>query len=229
MKLLLALASIPASLTLAFLPQAGQDPKEDEPILTRDALGQVKRGSQGSLAQQVKGCWRLMDVAIPGRALPSGKARGFLIVEEHFLSLEIQASWGSDRTPIPDAYQTVVSEYEVDRAGLLTCTSLMGSYLDDTGQELVWEPPGQAREFLLEMPSRNMLVLRSLEGPAMTFARNLPSSPAHRSLTGEELPGPPPELDILGQPEALPPAEEKVETDIFGRPIETAPKESGDR
>lgn len=228
MKLPLALLSMPLG---ALVPLLLQDPApataetQDGPVLTRNILGQPQAGASEALRTKVRGCWRLMDVAVPGLAIPAGKASGFLLLDEHFLSLEIQASWGTERDPSPNAYQTVIGEYFLDQGGLLTCRSLMGSYLDEMGVELVWEPAGQERMFNLEMPTENMLVLRSLEGPAMTFARNLPSQPERRSITGERLDGPEPELDILGQPEETP--AEPGETDIFGRPKEKDAGTSG--
>jgi hypothetical protein len=213
---------------LSLLPLLAQDPaqapeSDDQAVLTRDALGQLRGGGEAELHALLQGCWRLMDVQLIGKQLPAGQANGFMLIEESFLALEIQASWATKREPLPDAYQTVFTEYELDRNGLMTCSSLIGSYLNETGQELIFEPGGTSRQFNLEMPTRNMLVLSSLEGPRMTFARNLPNNPIRRSILGETLEGEAPDLDILGQPEPEQPEGETPEisvgTDIFGRPI----------
>ena len=225
MRRTLPLLAVPFSL-LPLIAQGTQDPvaQDRESVLTRDVLGQVRAGGEAQLHALMQGCWRLMDVALVGKQLPTGQAKGFLVIEESFLALEVQASWATEKVPLPDAYQTVFSEYALDRNGLMSCTSLIGSYLNETGQELIFEPGGTARQFNVEMPTRNMLVLNSLEGPSMTFARNLPSAALRRSILGEPLAGEAPNLDILGQPEPLEDDEVEatitVETDIFGRPIQ---------
>lgn len=227
MKLTLPLFALPLSL----LPLLGalQDetkPQQSSPgetVQTRDIFGRVRSGAMNDLQIRVRGCWRLMDVTIPEKANDGGSATGFMLIDAHFMSMEIQASWATPRDPIPDAFQTGHSEYKLGRDGVMTMTSLIGSYLDSTGEELVWEPGGTEREIQVEMPTQNMLILTSPLGPKMTFVRNLPSDKVRWSIFGTPEEGPEPERNPLGQP--LPkenrdgPRAAPVETDIFGRPV----------
>jgi len=228
MKATLPLLALPLSLLpLLGAPQDGPEPQRATPregIETRDLFGRLRRGAMSDLQTRIQGCWRLMNVNIPDQANDEGSASGFLLIDAHFMSMEIQASWATPRDPVPDAFQTGHSEYSLDRDGVMTMTSLIGSYLDHSGEELIWEPSGTEREILIEMPTANILILNSPRGPKLTFVRNLPSDNLRWSIFGTKEEGPEPERDPLGQP--LPPenGEEPeaapVETDIFGRPIQ---------
>ncbi|HIG87065.1 MAG TPA: hypothetical protein EYQ25_08480 [Planctomycetes bacterium] len=231
MKATLTLLALPLSL----LPLYGalqDEPKPQQPdpnaeVETRDLFGRVRTGAMSDLQLRIQGCWRLMNVSMPDTPQDGGSANGFLLISANFMSMEIQASWATPRVPVPDAFQTGHSEYSLGRDGVMTLTSLIGSYLDSSGEELIWEPGGMEREIMVNMPTINMLILESSLGPKLTFARNLPSNSVRWSIFGTEEEGPELERDPLGQPTPIEtenePEAEDVKTDIFGRPIKRTP------
>jgi hypothetical protein len=235
MKATLPLLALPLSLLPLFGAlqdePAPQETGQEVEVETRDIFGRVRTGAMSDLQLRIQGCWRLMDVSLPDAPTNGGSANGFLLVSANFLSMEIQASWATPRDPVPDAFQTGHSEYTLDRDGVMTLTSLIGSYLDTSGEELIWESGGTEREISVHMPTANMLVMESALGPKLTFARNLPSNSVRWSIFGTVQEGPEPERDPLGQPKPVEIKSEaeaeadSVETDIFGRPIEKAPQD----
>jgi len=201
----LPLVFLPLALTfLSFGPQDDQGqkaPPKDGPQLERDIFGRLQPKTKGQ-DSALEGVWQLLDVNIDGYPKPGLQALGFMLIQDGHIAFQLEAYWEEDdygEAP-QDGYQAFVAEF-VRTGNTLSCTTLMGAYLDEEEDEVAFEDPGGKREFEITM-NGPFLDLSWGEGDELTFGRRLSPTQKRRSLYGKEIDGAPEsDPDIFGQDE----------------------------
>ncbi len=205
-RTLLALAAalaVPASSALlapqdSAPPQGGQD---EGGLAGRDVFGRIRKLKAGE-RHPMMGGWQLLDVEAEGYPREGLNASGMLLVTEGFLSFEMHAYWDEHQMAQEEVegFQTFTAEYLLEAGERLICRTLIGAYMDEEDDELVWEVSGYPREFTVDVEGQ-LLKLTWGNGNVMTFGRRIPNQQARN--------------DIFGKPQPAP----KVDygADIFGR------------
>ena len=216
MKLTILRASLALTALLplgtSFVPAgsaANQDPQSTNQV---DLYGRPLRKATEDLSVRMRGCWQITD--LDNREWPNAgrDLLGYLLITDGFLSFEVQAFWDTRNQDIPDAYQTFLSRFTVDRTGKVLSESLIGSFLDREQGSLEWENPGLPREFVAVMPNDSTLEIEWGNGSRMTFAR----------LTGARTTT----ASFFGQPSST---DLGAERDLFGRERKSSDDEDQDR
>jgi hypothetical protein len=184
---------VPAPIGLE--PLAQEDEEEDLPTLGLTVLTPAQK-----LFEDLLGCWQLSTIESPHIGAAGRVMRGYLLVGDGFLSVEIHMAWDQAGRQLEDAFQSGIHEFTLDDFGTLRTSTLIGASLDDYF-ELEWERPGVAREYQVKLAGA-FLELRRSDGAVYVFSRR-PSRAgrADRDIFGNPLPG-------------------KARRDMFGRLVE---------
>jgi len=202
-------------LTLVLLPFGAQDdegkktPPEGTPQLERDIFGRLRPRAEGE-DSALDGVWQLLDVEVDGYPKEGMQAAGYMVIKDGHIAFQMEAFWEEDsygEAPM-DGYQAFVAEFE--RTGTtLACTTLLGAYLDEEEDEVLFETAGGKREFEITL-NGTFLDLAWGETDVLTFGRRL--SPTQRRLS------------IFGREKA---GSGDADPDIFGRDRKIGDEEEG--
>jgi len=150
----LPLVFLPLALTfLSFGPQDDQGqkaPPKDGPQLERDIFGRLQPKTKGQ-DSALEGVWQLLDVNIDGYPKPGLQALGFMLIQDGHIAFQLEAYWEEDdygEAP-QDGYQAFVAEF-VRTGNTLSCTTLMGAYLDEEEDDYGEAPQDGYQAFVAE-------------------------------------------------------------------------------
>ena len=207
-------------------PPEGFDPRGRT---TFDIFGRRSKVRGNTFEDRIKGGWRLNAMTLGGLTSTGRQAQGFLHIGDSFLSMEIHALWQDNggrggAIPSTDVHLTFTSEYRFDPTGKLICSTVIGSYVDETTGELTWERTGFKREYRVR-EVQNELELTFKNGSSgvsrLVFTPYLPRQGGERDVFGRPVGVNFGGTDIYGRKTA----NERLERDIFGRPIQPEPGE----
>jgi hypothetical protein len=190
MRILSLLLLLPP-LVVGLARQDGQEPEGGEQTPRgRDVYGRPLKatGKTDALVKQLVGCWRLVDID-DAEFPPEGRTQvGYLLIGEEFLALEIHVVWDTEQgVMVDDDFQSGVHEYQIDPAGVLTTTALIGGFLEeqDGDLDLEWEDPGTMRRFQTRLAG-NFLTLQRADGSRLSFSRQPARHAKKKDLFGRE-------------------------------------------
>ncbi len=110
---------------------------------------------------------------------------GYLLITEHFMSMELQAFWDDTLEDSPrDAFETFTAEYRHDKSGRVEARILMGSYIERDSGRLEWYQSAQPRRFQIRILGKDSLILEWSEDRSMTLTRQLHSQKSQRDFFG---------------------------------------------
>lgn len=177
-------------------PPAKGEKKDD---LERDLFGRVVTRQK---REAFEGAWQLLNLRAEGYPPEGLQPTGYLLISQGFLAFEMHVSYDShsDVEEYEDGFQTFMAEYSLVGGSHLQCRTLIGSYLEEGEEELVWEPAGYGRTFEVDLAA-GFLTLTWDDGDSMTFGRR------KHGMSGRE--------NIFGRVENVPSVTRGV--DIFGR------------
>ncbi len=160
-----------------------------------------------TLAERLLGGWRLTEMRLEGVDSRGRIAQGFLHIGPAFLSMELHAAWDASQVlgaiPDSDVHAAFTAEYVIDGAGVLDCSTVIGSFVDEASGLLQWERPAFKRRYLIRENGRQLMLQFGEKGK---FSNQLVFEPYLPTARGTR--------DIFGRPTA---GVESGETDIFGR------------
>ncbi len=172
-----------------------QDPASQDAIPpVTDVYGRsIKTKEPEGLAQDIQGCWQLIDIddaIFP----PEGRLLvGYLLIGEGFLATETHIAWDTAHGDmIDDDFQSGIHEYRLDPKGVLITSSLIGAFLEeyeDHDLDLEWEDPGTVRSFTVRL-SGNFLTLSRSDGSSLSFSRRPVRRSGAKDIFGREVPQP---------------------------------------
>lgn len=150
-----------------------------------------------ALAESMRGGWQLVQLESNEFESAGRTMRGFLLIGEGFLSVEIHLTWTVGGAFQEDKFQSGIHEYQLDQTGILTTTTLIGAGYDAEG-ELAWEAPGTRRRYRVAL-NGNFLNLVRADGSRLTFTRRNPVRSSGRDMFGRKT-GKQEEVDMFGRP-----------------------------
>lgn len=207
---------------------AGDDdaPRTDRPQGqgNLDIFGRPTRARRARLSDRLLGCWQMNELTLAGSDENGRTAQGFLTVADDFLTLEIHAAWeaGPDGDfAESDIHTTFTAEYVFGEGGLLECSTVIGSYLDEDDGTLQWERPGYRRVYRVEQRSNELILSWGDEDGVtsrMKFIPRFPTVQGRRDVFGriEAAAGINNQLDLFGRPKKL-----GGDRDVFGKETPT--------
>ena len=191
---LAALLLLPLAWTVSQEPAPKQDPPKPAPKVDRDAPltpdGQffgteALEGEDASLGKRMKGLWKITEVTSEDWPKEGLDLLGYLLVTEHFMSMELQAYWDETLEDAPgDAFETFTAEFRSDKSGRVEARILLGSYIRRDNGRLEWYQSAQPRRFNVKLLGKDSLLLEWSETRSMTLTRQRHSQKAQRDFFG---------------------------------------------
>ena len=212
----------PAAFTALFVPlalgfwqgggQGDETPKVDDVERDKELptspdsvfFGPNEDESGVPFRKRIQGLWKVSEIIAPDWPKDGLDALGYLLISDHFMSLEIQAHWDDTLENAPrDAFETFTAEYLADRNGRVSAQILMGSFLDRERGSLEWYSSNRPRIFAARLIGRDSLRLDWADTRTMYFTRHLPGSRTSRDFFGVPSQGDVVATDFYNEPELL--------------------------
>jgi hypothetical protein len=213
----------------ALLPLSLWAALQDEPRVESESTRR-SRFSADAVREDMQGVWRLERLVASDREIPQDPEVGYMLVSGSYFSLEIHGDWYMENARIVDlreptktenvltgTTQTGIHRFEIDSAGTMKTSSLIGTaYLADGAYE--FEAPGTEREYRVHVAG-DFMRLTAFEGRELTF-RRVSHGAQERDIYGR-LRSPTPSATPGGEAESEYEldADGEVKRDIYGRPI----------
>lgn len=162
----MAAFSPPSHTSVAVPPSAlSQDPA-DPPMWD---LGIGKRNEVAREA--IQGCWMLVEYDRPGTNDNGDTTRGYMLIANGFLSLEVHGIVGN----LGDiAFQTGTHSYDMNQRGELVTSSLIGTNSPGPDDPLSFERPGRERTFRMTYGPDTLELTRVEDDVKLSFRRVKP-------------------------------------------------------
>lgn len=159
---------------------ATQEPTDDE-IPPWD-FGASKRNAE--LMEGLRGAWMLQNIQGPSGTPRS--ARGFMLIGDGFLSMEIHGLLSAVGESAP-VFQSGVHLFELTPVSYLQTTGLIGVNNMTDPNVTEFERPGLIREFRVELNDPFLTLRRRGDNTALKFKRIQHPNSTKRDLFGREI------------------------------------------
>jgi hypothetical protein len=159
-----------AAFTLPFLfaaaPQErGQEPPQEPDWLTKPEL------RAEYFREQLVGAWQLKSAKRGSEAFLGGRAAGYALFTEGFMSLELHVASSQNTAFDGTFFQTGIHRWQIDSNARLETFSLIGTSSFTPDDIARFEPHGTRRQYELTL-NANELVLRRTDGSSeLSFMR----------------------------------------------------------
>ncbi len=172
-----------ASLLCLLLPPAQQDPGANKPTLTDS-----ERKTAQAKVDQMQGLWRVVEIRTAKTPQTRREEVGYLLVSGLCFSLELHWGWvGPDGVALVNKdFQSGTHRFEMDDAGNMETSSIIGSYFNRDGL-LQWEKPGQKRRYKIDQNELRMTWSND-DGTSFTFEHMPEPRFVKRDVFGRPLP-----------------------------------------
>ncbi len=186
----------PALATLLVLPlawRATQDPAPKPPVQEETPLTPDREffgtdpldAEEGNLGKRMSGLWRVQEVTAENWPKEGLDLLGYLLITEHFMSMELQAFWDDTLEDAPrDAFETFTAEYRHDKTGRVEARILMGSYIERDSGRLEWYQSAQPRRFQVRFLGKDSILLEWSEDRTITLTRQMHSQKTQSDFFG---------------------------------------------
>lgn len=182
-----SLALLHPSLGLSFGAQQPQRPPQPPPE-ARPTPNDAELKSVQAKVDAMQGLWRLTELRTPKTPQTRREEVGYLLVSGMCFSLEMHWGWvGPDgRTFSNKDFQSGMHRFEMDDAGNMDTSSVIGSYFNQQGL-LEWEQPGKTRRYKIVQHEKRM-TWSNEEGISLTFEQMPEPRFVRRDVFGRPLP-----------------------------------------
>jgi len=144
--------------------------------------------SRTPAVEEILGTWRLIRFESLTMKREKRQENGYLLINDEFLSFECHIGWLKD-SGARDAstFFSGTHSYKLRSDGVLELTQLIGSTVDPTSSNPVFEPPGRKREYKLSFNTATLTLTREKDPQSFTFER-MPSTGAGLDFYGRRKP-----------------------------------------
>ena len=155
-----------AAAALLAWPALPQDPPERDQRWPFGLEKEIERLNEG-----IVGPWQLVSAEMPTRAIDPGRVKGYLLVMEGYLSLEVHLQAVKS---LPDTlglfFQTGTHRWRVNEQAKIETHSLIGMHNFTFDEEPEFQPPGERKTFEVQL-DEDRLTLRKPGDSTLVFRR----------------------------------------------------------
>jgi hypothetical protein len=145
--------------------ERGQEPAPEPDWLTKPEL------RAEYYREQLLGAWQLRSAKRGGEAFIGGKAAGYALFTEGFMSLELHVSTSQSTAFDGTFFQTGIHRWQIDSSARLETFSLIGTSSFTPDEIARFEPHGTRRQYEVLLNANELVLRRTDKSSELTFMK----------------------------------------------------------
>jgi hypothetical protein len=150
--------------------QAGRSQEPDPAPAPASEERKLTRAER--LRKEFLGLWRLERIESNSLRGERRSETGLLLADKQHLSFEAHMAW-QDSAGFNDAmaFFTGTHRYSISNEGTIVMTSLIGTTVEQGTARPIFEPPGRAREYMIDITEDRLTLSRRSDGQKFLLVR----------------------------------------------------------